>query len=648
MPDDGKGSSTLHSWLTGELLPPVGDRAQEVRTGLLRPFFEFLDGHQKPGRPFPLAGEGSVTLKEPRESRHPKYLRAFEREPLGRSHPDWYQHWFEARPLARENVESALSEGDWDLAIHESGERVDRDLFTALWILSQQSGKGAHEEQLLLLQRLHEWLRHRADTVKADDGANEQGDVSALRRNLRRVQRDLAEEQESTAQMAAGLEAAKVDADGLRQQNANLRDRLKKSTDDRGARDARIVALGSEKLELSAQLDSVNEGRKAVADQRDGLDARLQATARRSLTKTRLAAAREQENADLREQFESAPHGLAGARELLQAEHERAEQESAIAQGGQQRAADIRARDLKKLIKLSDELFPALAPASSHGYGAPIDRAELRLLTLGGGDSIGASSHVLELGSFEQRFRVMVDCGLRVKAQIDEMGPKLDPANPPDAVIVTHAHVDHCGWLPALVHDGYDGPIYCTPETKELIGIMLDDSLQNLRIKMGQLRLQARYASGEPVPEPYTAADLEATLAQIREVPFDAEIDLGIDLRFRLIRAGHILGAAMVIIEGRGRRVLFTGDFSTESFETVYPAVTREVPEELDLLVSESTYGDSQHRPRADLVADFERGIDAVLGQGGSVLNPELRSRQGSRGSPDPAARLRPWPFAGR
>ena len=529
MPDDARrNSSGLREWIADFLLPPASDRAEQVRALLLRPFFTFVDGHYHRAKPIRLAGEDRpVTLREDQETRHLKYLGAFEREPLGQSHPDFYEHWLEAHVVEQEKLNRALKVGDWGSALHESRERVERDFFTALWILHQRSGDSAYEDDVLWLQRLHELLRRRAETDDGDDEQDSDRGARKLRGDLRRLHRELAESQDSGKKAAAEAEAARSEVREVHERFANLEGRLAGLERNKKASDTRIATLGSENSKLRAEKESASEGRAAIARERDDLDATLRTEAQRRSGEAKKAASREQEVVELRRQLDSVPAGISGARALLQAEYDRADDERAIAQGGRQREADAVASSLKKLLKRSDELFPAFVAAATHGHGPPVHQADLRLRTLGGGDRIGASCHVLELGADDQRYRLMVDCGLRVNAEIDHMGPALDPENLPDAVVVTHAHIDHCGWLPALVHLGYEGRIYCTPETKELVRIMLDDSLRNLRMKMGQLRLHGRYTADDTIPEPYTAADLEYTLSQMQEVPFGVEIDLG-------------------------------------------------------------------------------------------------------------------------
>ncbi|HKW14496.1 MAG TPA: MBL fold metallo-hydrolase, partial [Candidatus Krumholzibacteria bacterium] len=186
---------------------------------------------------------------------------------------------------------------------------------------------------------------------------------------------------------------------------------------------------------------------------------------------------------------------------------------------------------------------------------------------------------------------ILVDCGLfqglKNLRQRNWEEPPFD-IKTIDAIVLTHAHIDHSGFLPVLMKRGYQGPIYCTEATAELCGIMLPDS--------GHLQEEeARYIGKkgvgrhDPVLPLYTREDAEQTLKLLRPVDFDTDIDLGDGITFRYTRAGHILGSAWVAFMKSGFRVVFSGDVGRLEDPVMNPPVG--IPH-ADVLVCESTYGD--------------------------------------------------------
>lgn len=234
---------------------------------------------------------------------------------------------------------------------------------------------------------------------------------------------------------------------------------------------------------------------------------------------------------------------------------------------------------------------------------------------LGATDTVTGSRYLLQ----SEHSRVLVDCGLFQgfkKLRDRNRAPFPVPPSTVDAVIVTHAHLDHTGYLPALVRDGFSGPIYATPGTQELCGLLLPDSGH-------LLEEEARYAAGKPwsshdAPLPlYTTRDAVHALGSFHPVDFDKPVEFR-DLRLEFVPAGHILGAAQVRIEHAGTRIHFTGDLGRVDDVVMRPPRGLEVT---DYLVTESTYGDRAHpdeRPDDSL----EEVIGRVCGRGAVVLIP--------------------------
>ncbi len=215
--------------------------------------------------------------------------------------------------------------------------------------------------------------------------------------------------------------------------------------------------------------------------------------------------------------------------------------------------------------------------------------------------------------------RVLVDAGLyqglRELRRRNWAASPIDPASI-DAVVLTHAHLDHCGYLPRLVRDGLSAPILCTAETAELAALVLRDSA-HLQEEDAQDANRAGYSRHQPALPLYDTADVERTLPLFQPVLLHEEVPVTDDVVLRLTSAGHILGAASALVTAAGARALFSGDLGRPDHPLV---ARREDPPEADVVVVESTYGDRSHPVAGeDVLADAVR---RTIGRGGSVLVP--------------------------
>jgi metallo-beta-lactamase family protein len=202
------------------------------------------------------------------------------------------------------------------------------------------------------------------------------------------------------------------------------------------------------------------------------------------------------------------------------------------------------------------------------------------------------------------------------------------PAREIDAVVLTHAHLDHCGWIPRLVKEGFRGPIYATPATIDLCGVILPDS-GHLQEEDAAFYNKTRTSKHVPALPLYTLEEAQEALQYFRPVPFGEIRDLCPEMSFRFVRAAHILGSSMVELtlktNGQSRRLLFTGDIGRVRNQNVAPGkVVHSGPQEgeiADLLVMESTYGNRRHPaddPRPELAALIRQTVQ----RGGSVIVP--------------------------
>ncbi|CCH72979.1 Exonuclease of the beta-lactamase fold involved in RNA processing [Nostocoides australiense Ben110] len=243
---------------------------------------------------------------------------------------------------------------------------------------------------------------------------------------------------------------------------------------------------------------------------------------------------------------------------------------------------------------------------------------------LGAAQTVTGSKYLLEIGGR----RILVDAGMFQGEKQWRLKNWEDFPVPPDSIsdiILTHAHMDHCGYLPALVKHGFDGPVWCTAGTKDLAAIVLRDA-GFLAEREAQDAAQGGWSKHNPPLPIYTPADVERTLPLLTPVDFDADADLGDDIWVRFTRAGHILGSSSVTVrmpapDGMpAPSVLFSGDLGRHDHPVLRP---RDIPPGSPVVVIESTYGDREHPEPVNLpheaLADV---IRRTVQRGGSVLIP--------------------------
>jgi len=247
----------------------------------------------------------------------------------------------------------------------------------------------------------------------------------------------------------------------------------------------------------------------------------------------------------------------------------------------------------------------------------PTGEFAIRVTFHGAVSTVTGSLHLVEAGDT----RVYLDCGLFQgrRAEAAEWNRRF-PSAPGDldAVILSHAHLDHCGNLPTLVAHGFRGPIYCTPATRDLAALVLRDSAKVQR-QDAQILNRRHRRQGLPEVKPlYDGRAAERAIARLAAVPYGRPFRVG-SLTAMFRDAGHILGSAMVVLEADGRRLGFTGDLGRPGTAIVRDP---EVPPALDLLLIESTYGDREHAPRAEAEAHLAAVVRETVARGGRVLIP--------------------------
>ncbi len=240
----------------------------------------------------------------------------------------------------------------------------------------------------------------------------------------------------------------------------------------------------------------------------------------------------------------------------------------------------------------------------------------MQLQFLGAAGTVTGSRYLVQSGGR----RLLVDCGLfqgYKQLRLRNWAPfAVRPADI-DAVVLTHAHIDHSGYLPRLVREGFRGPVFCSVATRDLCRIMLPDSggLQEEEAAFANRHGFSRHAPALPL---YTRADAQACLRRFEPVPWHQEWEILPGVRARLGHAGHMPGAAHVRLAGEGSSVLFSGDLGRD-----HDMVLRapEPPPAADYVVVESTYGDRLH-PDSDVLEQLAEVVNRTSARGGTLVIP--------------------------
>jgi metallo-beta-lactamase family protein len=251
----------------------------------------------------------------------------------------------------------------------------------------------------------------------------------------------------------------------------------------------------------------------------------------------------------------------------------------------------------------------------------PSSAPALRVTFQGAARTVTGSMHLVEADGV----KLLLDCGLFQGRRAEERERNCCfPFDPRaiDAVVLSHAHIDHSGNLPNLVRQGFSGPIYCTPATLDLLSVMLTDSAKIQEEDAAYLNRHRE--PGEPPIEPlYERRDVFRTVKLASAIPYDRPYNILPGIQARFADAGHLLGSAMVALHlevgGQKHTVTFTGDLGRRGL----PILRDPAPiPPAELLISESTYGGHTHPPADSLVDGLEQVVRRTAERGGKVLVP--------------------------
>lgn len=246
----------------------------------------------------------------------------------------------------------------------------------------------------------------------------------------------------------------------------------------------------------------------------------------------------------------------------------------------------------------------------------------VNVTSLGAARNVTGSRHLIEADGL----RLLVDCGLYQEREFADRNWERFPVPPESihAVLLTHAHIDHCGYLPRFGRDGFAGTVWATHATAEIAPVVMADAarlqVEDVETKRRRHAEEQRQPQREPVPL-YDEADVAAIVKRFHGVDFGAATEVAPGVRATWLPAGHILGAAMILVEIAGKRLLFSGDLGRWDRPLVPDPVD---PPAVDLVLVESTYGDRLHPAESDVPGQLERIIGGTIRQGGTVLIPSF------------------------
>lgn len=222
----------------------------------------------------------------------------------------------------------------------------------------------------------------------------------------------------------------------------------------------------------------------------------------------------------------------------------------------------------------------------------------------------------------------MIDCGMFQERQFQSRNWRTSviPPESINALLLTHAHIDHCGLIPRLVRDGYRSPIYTTAATADLLDIMLRDAAhiqaEDLAYKIKRHRKEGRTKT-RPLEALFDESDVDRTMSLVQPVKYHESLQITEDLAVKFWEAGHILGSAMLDVhagrDDQKRRIIFSGDIGQWNKPLIHDPT---IFDSADYLVMESTYGDRDHTDGGDILDQLQSIVNTTIQDGGNVVIP--------------------------
>ena len=242
----------------------------------------------------------------------------------------------------------------------------------------------------------------------------------------------------------------------------------------------------------------------------------------------------------------------------------------------------------------------------------------MKVKFLGGAGTVTGSKTLVESNGF----RILIDCGqFQGIKPLRELNWEPLPVLPDtiDVVLLTHGHLDHCGWLPRLVNQGFKGKIYCTSPTAAIAKLILFDSAK-IQEEEAELANKGKYSKHEIAEPLYTVEQVRQVLPLFRIIQINESISIEAEITATFTNAGHILGACSIALELENKTLVFSGDIGRDNDVLLYPPTK---PKKADYVFLESTYGNRLH-PDTDAKFELETYINNAAAKGGTIIIPSF------------------------